>query len=309
MDSFIRFEKVSKKFGKNQVLQDLDLSVEKGDICGIIGLSGSGKTTILNLLIGFLRYNSGKIIFQDKDIRKDKNKILKQFGFATQVGSFYNRLSVRENLAFFGRLYQIPKKELNKRINELLTLVELKGAEHLLANQLSTGMRRRLDIACALITYPNVLIMDEPTEDLDPFLRKETLGLIKKINLERGTTILITSHLLGEMEEICTNIAVLHNGHIISHGSPDMLRETYTRNEEIHFSTTPGNYETILANLDRSDVSHIISQPHKVVVYTPNAETVLHNVVNAIQASREKLVNLDVNKPTLEEVFEALTKR
>ncbi len=309
MDPIIKFEEISKKFGKNQVLNNLNFSIQEGDIYGIIGISGSGKTTILNLLIGFLRANAGKIFFQNKDITKNKKSILKQFGFATQTGSFYNRLTVKENLRFFGRLYKLSKKELNERINELIELVELKGAENLLAKQLSTGMKRRLDIACALITYPNVLILDEPTEDLDPFLRKEILRLIRKINQQRGTTTIITSHLLGEMEEICKNIAILHKGQIIESGSPESLRENYSKNEEIHFSTTPGDYEKILNVLQKKDISHIINKKHKIVVYTPNAETVLHNVVYAIQASKEKLVNLDVNKPTLEEVFESLTKK
>jgi len=313
MDSIIRFENISKKFGKNQVLNNLNLSIKEKDIFGVIGLSGSGKTTILNLLIGFLNTNSGKIYFQSKDVTKNKKQVLNEFGFATQTGSFYNRLTVRENLYFFGRLYKLPKKELKERITELIKLVELQGTENKLTRQLSTGMKRRLDIACALITDPTVLILDEPTQDLDPFLRKQILALIRKINTETGTTIVITSHLLGEIEEICTDIAILHNGQIIESGSPNLIRENYSikenKHEEIHFSTSPGDYNRILSNLPQAEISHISSKPNKVTVYTSNTEAVLYNVINAIRASNEKLINLDVNKPTLEEVFESLTKR
>jgi len=309
MAQLIKFENVSKKFGKNQVLNDLNFSINNKDVYGIIGLSGSGKTTILNVLIGFLKTSSGKIFFKNNEITKNKKDILQSFGFATQTGSFYNRLTVKENLLFFGKLYKKQSTDLKTKVNELIELIELKGAENLLAKELSTGMKRRLDIACALLNDPEVLILDEPTEDLDPILRKEVLALIKKINLKKNTTIVITSHLLSEMETICSKIAILHNGKIMESGTPDKLKENYSKNEEIHLVTNPGDYDRILKNLSHEKIKHIINKGHKIVVYTPNAELVLYHLIKAIEKSKERLVDLDVSKPTLEEVFESLTKK
>ncbi|MEK6974328.1 MAG: ABC transporter ATP-binding protein [Nanoarchaeota archaeon] len=234
---YIELQKVSKKFGKNLVLDNIDLSIPFGEITGIIGASGSGKTTILNLLIGFYKQTSGKIKFQGRDIHKDYQNISMIFGFATQGGSFYNELSVEENLCYFGKLYNLSLKEIKSRADNLLRLLELENARKFLARSLSTGMQRRLDIACALIHNPKVLILDEPTEDLDPLLRREVIEVLKRVK-NTGTTIILTSHLLGEIENLCDKIAILHKGRIMKFDSPATLKKLYGKNslEEIFIS-------------------------------------------------------------------------
>ncbi len=309
MSEVINFQNIVKHFGKNLVLNKIDFSVQDKDIFGLIGLSGSGKTTILNIMVGFMKANKGKISFRGKDIKKVKREIEKIFGFATQTGSFYNRLTVRENLFYFGKMYSIKKHEILQKTKELLELVELSDASNVIANQLSIGMRRRLDIACALLNDPEVLVLDEPTEDLDPTLRKEILALIKRINIEKSTTIIVTSHLLNEMETICNKIAILHHGKIMEIGTPDNLKERYSTNEEIHLKTIPGYYKEILNKLDKKNINHIVTKKDKIIIYTPNAEKVLYDLTRILRDSKEKIVYLDVNKPSLEEVFESLTRK
>ena len=160
---------IQKEFGDNLVLSDLDLEVEERGIFGIIGLNGSGKTTLLRVLVGFYRPEEGHVFFKGRDIKKQDIK--RSFGFATQDNCFYDNLTVEENLKYFGGLYGLTKEFLEKNIKEVLELVELYDARGTLAGNLSTGMQRRLDIACAIIHKPEVLILDEPTEDLDPKLR------------------------------------------------------------------------------------------------------------------------------------------
>ncbi|MEM4245478.1 MAG: ABC transporter ATP-binding protein [Candidatus Nanoarchaeia archaeon] len=305
---FIQFQNITKKFGDKIVLNSVNLEIGYGERFGIIGVSGSGKTTLLNLLIGFLNPTSGHIFYQSHDIVRDKQNIRKTFGFATQDGSFYTKLSVKENLNYFGKMYGMAQVDINRRSEGLLKLVGLYQSKDVIAENLSKGMQRRLDIACALIHDPKVLILDEPTEDLDPMLRKDILLLIKKIN-ERGTTIVITSHLLTEIEAICTKIAILHNGKIIETGTPDHLKGRYYKNEEIHLQSSPGNYEKLAHRLRKIDIDSIDIKEHKMIVYTPKAERVLHRILHVIEQSREHLVDVSVNKPTLEEVFERLTKR
>ncbi len=305
---FIQFQNIIKKFGENVVLNGIDLEIAYGERFGVIGISGCGKTTLLNVLVGFLNPNSGNIFYQSRDIVRDKHNIRRTFGFATQDGSFYTKLSVKENLDYFGKLYGMAQSDINRRAEGLLKLVGLHQAKDVIAENLSKGMQRRLDIACAMIHDPKVLILDEPTEDLDPMLRKDILLLIKKIN-ERGTTVIITSHLLTEIEAICTKIAILHNGKIIETGATEQLKGRYYKNEEIHLQTSPGNYERIAKHLRKIDIDSIDIKEHKMVVYTPRAEKVLHQILHVIEDAREHLVDVAVNKPTLEEVFERLTKR
>jgi len=227
--SYIELKDIKKQFGKHLILNDLNLKVDKDVILGIIGSSGSGKSTILKLLIGFYRPTKGKIYFRGKNIYKDMNEVKKTFGFATEDNSFYRRLTVKENLCYFGSLYNIPSKLIKKRANELMKLVGLEEAENTLGENLSIGMQRRLDIICALIHNPKVLILDEPTEDLDPILRKQLIGVIQKIR-RNGTTVILTSHLLHEVGDVCDKIAILHNKRIIEVKSPDELKTEYQTN-------------------------------------------------------------------------------
>ncbi len=305
---FIQFQNITKKFGNRVVLNNINLDISYGERFGVIGVSGSGKTTLLNILIGFLSPNGGNIYYQSRDIVRDKSNIRKTFGFATQDGSFYTKLTVKENLDYFGKLYGMAQPDINRRAEGLLKLVGLNQARDVLSENLSKGMQRRLDIACALIHDPKVLILDEPTEDLDPMLRKDILLLVKKIN-ERGTTVIITSHLLTEIEAVCTKIAILHNGQIIETGATEQLKGRYYKNEEIHLQTSPGNYEKIARRLRKVDIDSIDIKEHKMIVYTPKSERVLHHILHVIEESKEHLVDVAVNKPTLEEVFERLTKR
>ena len=226
---YIELRDVKKKFGKHLILDGVNLKVDKDEIIGIIGSSGSGKSTLLKVLIGFYLPTSGKIYFQGKNIYKDMKEVKKTFGFATEDNSFYGSLTVKENLCYFGSLYNVPSRLIKRRADELTKLVGLDEAENTLGENLSIGMQRRLDIICALIHNPKVLILDEPTEDLDPILRKQLIGVIQKIR-RNGTTVILTSHLLHEVGDICDRIAILHNKHIIEIKSPDDLKHEYQTN-------------------------------------------------------------------------------
>lgn len=304
---FIQFQNIMKSFGKNNVLSGVSLDIPYGERFGIIGVSGSGKSTLLNILIGFLRADQGAVYYNLRDVLREKKEVRKTFGFAAQDGSFYSDLTVIENLRYFGILYGMSKVDIEKRAKGLLSLVGLTEATDTLGKNLSRGMQKRLDIACAMIHEPKVLILDEPTEDLDPMMRKDILLLIKKIN-ERGTTIIITSHLLSEIEVTCTKIAILHGGKIIEIGTPADLKGRYYRNDEVHIETMPGNYEKIVKKIRKRYVEEVDLLENKMVIKTPNVDGMLHALFKAISACNEKIVDIDVQKPTLEEIFTALTR-
>ncbi len=302
-NGIIKMEGIVKKFGKNLVLNGVDLEIQPGELFGIIGANGSGKTTILKTIIGFYKPNKGIISFKGHSIRDMPDEIKMSFGFASQENCFYGKLNVEENIRYFGELYKLTDEFINAHIENLLRLVDLYGARHTLAENLSNGMKRRLDIACALIHDPVVLILDEPTQDLDPALRKDMLKLIKRIN-ENGTTVIMTSHLLWEMEALCDRIAILGEGRILQVGSPDQLKDSYTKNDEIHLETYPGKYERILA--DVSDIKKMVKLEHKVLLYTSKPDKVLQKILLNVKKSKEKLVEVSVRKPSLNEVFSSL---
>ncbi len=303
---FIKVENLTKRFGDNLVLDNINLNIPKGQLYGIIGLSGSGKTTLLNILVGFWKPTMGLVTFKGRRI--NKTKVKHSFGFGTQAGSVYQKLTIRENMFYFGRLYNMHKKDIEKRSKILLDLVELNGVENVLAEDLSTGMQRRLDIACSMLHDPEVVFMDEPTEDLDPVLRKELLALIKRITLE-GKTIILASHLLDEVEVVCDTIAVLHKGSVIAEGSPTKLKEEYSKNDEIHLSSKPGDYETMAKKLTKlKSVHHIVVKKNKIILYTSSSDLALRAMLQIIDNQKEKVIDLHVHKPTIEEVFESITK-
>ena len=224
----IKFKGVSKKFKKNLIVDSLNFNIPEGEITGLIGSSGSGKTTILKLLVGAYKPTKGEVIYLKKNILKEVKNVEKYFGFATEQGSFYGKLTVLENIFYFGKLQKMKKKDIKKESKRLLKLVGLDNAKNTLAEDLSMGMKKRLDITCALIHQPEILVMDEPTSDLDPVLRKEIMNLIKQIN-KKGTTIILTTQILEEADELMHHILILHDRKIVEDGDPKKIMEKHEK--------------------------------------------------------------------------------
>ena len=306
----INFKNVYKKLDKKLILKNINIQIYPGEIFGVIGVSGAGKTTLLRCMIGFYKINQGMIQFQDKDISNEELKIRRIFGFATQDNCFYEKLTVWENLMYFGKLYSISKKTREITAKNLLRLVELEGIEKLKASSLSGGMKRRLDLACSLMHGPKILILDEPGAGLDPSLRRHMWELIAKIN-KSGTTIVLSSHLLSEIEHLCTRVGIINKGEMLKIGTPDFLKGLYSKDAEIHLETFPGKYDVIASNLKNMNlpINYISNHGHKMVIYTPRAEQVMHATLHLLEQMNERLLDVDVDKPTLSEVFEALTEK
>jgi ABC-2 type transport system ATP-binding protein len=301
---------VTKSYGSREVLKGLSFDVRKGEILGLIGASGSGKTTLLNMLVGFIPGTSGDILFHaytakgvvECNVLAHQSLVNRSYGFASQNPSFYEKLTVYENLEYFGTMYELSGDAIEKNADVLLKLMDLKSSAHVLAEHLSGGMKRRLDIACALIHNPQILILDEPTADLDPVLSSHIWEVLKRINA-RGTTIILSSHHLNVLDSICNRIAILKDGRIVDIDSPDKLKSKYSKWQEVMIETYPGNYDLIIKYLQIEKITDVSREGTYLTVKTQSPEQVITKLLAILKRMGESLLDLKLIKPNLDNVF------
>lgn len=218
----IEVKNITKNFGKSEVLKDISLSIKEGDIYGIIGHSGAGKSTLLRCLNGLESYNSGSIKVMGKEIKElNKNEIRelrKNLGMIFQSFNLLNRKNVYENIALPLEVWGFSKEKIDKKVSELLKLVSLENKANSKPSELSGGQKQRVAIARALALEPKILLCDEATSALDPKTTKDILSLLLKINKELGITIVIVTHQMEVVKEVCENITLLEDGVVKAQG-------------------------------------------------------------------------------------------
>lgn len=225
----LEFRKIKKSFGKKKILKEVSFFVNEGEIFGLIGESGGGKSTLFSILTGFLEADSGEIFFKGERVQKRSPDFIANIGFASQDDRLVEELSIKENCFYFGALMNIRKAQIEKKMNELLPVLKLEGAQNTLVKNLSGGMAKRANILVSLIHNPSILVLDEPTTGLDPLLRTVFWKHICEIKNKTKTTVLVASHLLDEIEENCDRIAVLKDGRIAVEGNPQSFKALYNK--------------------------------------------------------------------------------
>ncbi len=211
---------ISKRFGRLQAVEDVSLRVEPGDVYGFLGPNGAGKTTTIRMMLGLITPSSGSARIFGHDVRKDFKRAVANVGAMVEGPAFYGYLTARKNLRIFGL---ISGDVSDQRIDEVLQLVGLLRRGDQKVSAYSQGMRQRLSIALALLERPRLLVLDEPTNGLDPQGMREIRNLIRRIRDEEGTTIFLSSHLLSELEQVCDRIAIIFRGRILREGRLDDL--------------------------------------------------------------------------------------
>ena len=223
MHIMIKTEHLTKEYGGQKAVDDLDLQVDLGATFGFLGPNGAGKTTTIRILTTLTRPTSGRAWINGFDVVRESSEVKGEFGIVQQHLSLNRELTVRENLDLHARLHHLDRPERRERIDELLDYVDLlEYADHLI-DRISGGMKRRVMIARALIHRPRLLILDEPTVGLDAQTRRRIWDLIRRMNSD-GTTVFLTTHYIEEAEALCDRVGIIHQGHIISLGSPLELR-------------------------------------------------------------------------------------
>ncbi len=307
----LELKEVTKEYNKIPVIQDVNITVEEGDLFSIIGPSGSGKTTLLNLLTGFLEPTRGqalyysKITHEAKDMTKNLHRIKNHIGFTPQHNSFYPKLTVKENLLHFGRLYGIKTETLKNNIKSLLEFTQLTPHQNKLAEHLSGGMQKRLDISCSLVHKPKMLVLDEPTAELDPHIRAEILNLLKEVN-KQGITIIFATNHLDAVEKVSNKIAIIHKGKVKTYGSLEEIRKPYLRD---HFTINLQHLkskEALVQALQKMSINKIIDEDDRLVVYPQDVEKTLQRVLSIIKSDNLYLHDIDLHQPTIHEIFEKI---
>jgi ABC-2 type transport system ATP-binding protein len=242
----VRIEKVTKKYGATVAVRDLTLSIESGEMFGLIGPDGAGKTTTIRLICGLLRTDGGSVSVLGRDPVKDHRQLTKDIGYLSQRFSLYGDLSIDENIAFFAEIHGLSMRDsaIQQRRERLLELTQLTRFRSRLADQLSGGMKQKLALACTLVHEPRIILLDEPTTGVDPVSRREFWKLLSEF-LAQGITILMATPYLDEAER-CSRVALLHEGRLIALDTPANLR-----------AGLPGDLMEVIAG-DRDRVTRVL---------------------------------------------------
>lgn len=227
-----------------KTLNDVNLVVPQGSVYGFLGPNGAGKTTTLRLLLGLLKNQHGKLQIFGKDFSSHRIEILKRLGSLIEQPSLYLHLSAKENLEIYRLVYKVSKQ----RVDEVLSIVGLENTGKKKAKQFSLGMKQRLSIAIALLHQPELLILDEPTNGLDPNGIIETRELIKKLNREHNTTVLVSSHILNEVERMATHVGIIHKGKMLFQGTLQDLQQMKTRQTSLEIETSDNSRALTILN-------------------------------------------------------------
>lgn len=286
-------------FNKNiPILNNINLKVPTGSIFGFLGKNGAGKTTTLKLILGLLEKQEGEIKLFDKNLKTDRIELLKRLGSLIESPSFYGHLSAAENLLIIQKIYQSPKE----RIQEVLNLVGLADSGNKKVSKFSLGMKQRLSIGIALLHQPELLILDEPTNGLDPNGIIEIRELLLKINSEFGTTIVISSHLLSEIERLVTHAAIINKGELLFQGKIEELRANTVSSISIETNNTNLTNKVLCKYNISSTVEGNI---HTISNYS---REIIPNIINDLVSNKISIYKVNENKMNLESIFINLTK-
>lgn len=225
MASAVQVAELAKVISDRIIVDRISFSVGEGEVFGLLGANGSGKTTTFNMLSGLLAPSSGSINILGKTV-KEFRKSRPEIGFVTQDDSVYETLTVRENMEYFASQFGVRAGDSRERVKRLLSQMKLMEKSEVLASRLSGGMRKRLNIACSLVHDPKIIFLDEPTVGLDPVVRREIWAVIEELH-SQNKTIIITSHYMEEIEHLCGRVAIMFAGRIVDSGTPSELKQKY----------------------------------------------------------------------------------
>ncbi|SHH84966.1 ABC transporter ATP-binding protein [Clostridium grantii] len=306
--SIVKINNLYKKFGDNIAVDSINITINQGEVYGLLGPNGAGKSTIINIMSGLLKMNKGSIEILQKDLGKNSKFIKRNIGVVPQELAIYEELTAYENVKFFASLYGLKGSELKNKTFEALEFVGLKEKAKEYPKSFSGGMKRRLNIACAIAHTPKLIIMDEPTVGIDPQSRNHILKSVKKLN-EKGSTIIYTTHYMEEVETICTRIGIIDHGKLIAEGTKEELKAIVTDKKNIKLVVDQ------IDNINIKELQNItgvlsVEFNEDIVNINSNKETNnLDKIILYFTNNKISIRNITSTEPNLETVFLTLTGR
>lgn len=305
----IKIEKLTKKYGDQVAVDHISFEVKTGEILGFLGPNGAGKTTTMKMITSYLALGEGDILIDGKSVKTHAQDLKKHLGYLPEHNPLYLEMPVLDYLRFCAELQGVAKEKISQRIREMVVLCGLDREKHKNIGELSKGYRQRVGLAQALIHDPEILILDEPTTGLDPNQIVEIRKLIRELG--KAKTVILSTHILPEVETTCDRILIIHQGKIVADGTPENLRQQAQGQEVIRVKIEDGNPETILEALQQTDT---VAQAK---MLDPNAH--LFEIESKVQLSSKRnifqlcvqnnwvLTEMVPQETKLEDIFRDLT--
>jgi ABC-2 type transport system ATP-binding protein len=305
-DAVIVAERMTRAFNGHLAVNELSFDVEAGTILGLVGPSGSGKTTTVRMLTGTLGRTSGEIRVMGQDPMEFSRRVRGQLAYMPQLFSLYPDLSAQENVGFVAALYGIGLFTRRKRIRRALEVVDLYDVRHRLARDLSGGMQRRLELACALVHSPTVLFVDEPTAGIDPLLRQSIWDELRALRHE-GRTLLVTTQYVSEAE-YCDHVALIAEGELVALDRPEALRQMVFGGDVLQIDTTRAVDPDMLAEV--GGVSRVRqTTPRQLFVTVGDAGSLTPRIIDALRRHGAEVAAIEEHQPSFDEVFTGLVEQ
>ncbi|HTZ09653.1 MAG TPA: ATP-binding cassette domain-containing protein [Acidimicrobiales bacterium] len=305
-DTAVATEDIARQFGDVWAVHGVDLAIPAGEIYGFLGPNGAGKSTLVRMLCTLLRPTRGRGIVAGHDVARHPEQVRLRIGVALQDAALDDRQTGRELLDLQGRLYGLRRDERNARVAQVLRLVDIGSAIDRQVKTYSGGMKRRLDLAAALIHDPDIVFLDEPTTGLDPESRAAVWDEVRMLNQEHGTTIFLTTQYLEEADELAHRVGIISRGRIVAEGTPDELKRT-VGTDVVVVRLEDLDEATLHALRQVPGVEEVVADRHEVMVHAENGAAVVSPVAVALHDAGAAVVSLTLRTPTLDDVFLQLT--
>jgi ABC-2 type transport system ATP-binding protein len=304
----IETKNLTRRFGELVAVQDVSLAVRAGEVFSLLGPNGAGKSTTISMICGLLAPTSGGVKVMGHSVRSEGMKARACLGVVPQEVALYPDLSARENLVFWGKMYGLRGKALNARVDELLKVIGLAERQKDRVSTYSGGMKRRVNIAVALLHKPPIVILDEPTVGIDPQSRRHILDNVKELN-RQGTTVFYTTHYMEEAQELSSRIAVMDKGKLIACGTQEELIRLVGEKTQVDLTLNVASEPVVAAWRVTAGVSQASLEPDCIRVLVDDSNVVLPHLFEAATRLGARITSVDIKEPSLETVFLHLTGR
>lgn len=303
----IEIKDVTKSYGRQKVLQNVSFEIMEGELFGLLGPNGAGKSTLIDILTGIQSMDSGEIFINGKSIKTDKVEIRKHLGLVPQDIALLEELNAVDNLEYFGGLYGLAGAELKCQIEKLLEVAGLTDKKKEKVKNYSGGMKRRLNIAVAMLHNPSILILDEPTVGVDAQSRQHIFDYIQSL-AEQGTTILYTSHYMEEIEALCKRVFILDLGEEVAYGTKEEVKKLvgHTQTVALTLDRVPAGFDEVLKNSENG-IQFVTVDGQDIALTIDQTIFSMMKLIEQVEQAQLVIKSVNVKETTLEEAFLQLT--